>query len=81
VYNPQQSGRDRLRMASSLDGTLWSSMVELENGPPGSEYSYPAMAWVDGQVWVSYTDQRQSIAWQRFAWVSQARAAPDKGRP
>jgi predicted neuraminidase len=81
VYNPQKSGRDRLRMASSLDGTLWGSMVELENGPPGSEYSYPAMAMVDGEVWVSYTDQRQSIAWQRFAWVSQAWAAPDKGRP
>jgi len=81
VYNPQKSGRDRLRMASSLDGTLWGSMVELENGPPGSEYSYPAMAMVDGEVWVSYTDQRQSITWQRFALVSQAWAAPDKGRP
>ena len=81
VYNPQKSGRDRLRMASSADAGLWSSMVDLENGPPGHEYSYPAMAMVDGQVWVSYTDQRQSIAWQRFAWVSQAWAAPDKGRP
>ncbi len=81
VYNPQKSGRDRLRMASSADAGRWSSMVDLENGPPGHEYSYPAMAMVDGQVWVSYTDQRQSIAWQRFAWVPQAGAAPDKGRP
>ena len=81
VYNPQKSGRDRLRMASSADAGRWSSMVDLENGPPGHEYSYPAMAMVDGQVWVSYTDQRQSIAWQRFAWVPQPGAAPDKGRP
>ena len=81
VYTPQKSGRDRLRMASSADAGRWSSMVDLENGPPGHEYSYPAMAMVDGQVWVSYTDQRQSIAWQRFAWVPQPGAAPDKGRP
>ena len=81
VYNPQKSSRDRLRMASSADAGRWSSMVDLENGPPGHEYSYPAMAMVDGQVWVSYTDQRQSIAWQRFAWVPQPGAAPDKGRP
>ena len=81
VYNPQKSSRDRLRMASSADAGRWSTMVDLENGPPGHEYSYPAMAMVDGQVWVSYTDQRQSIAWQRFAWVPQPGAAPDKGRP
>ena len=81
VYNPQKSGRDRLRMASSADAGLWSSMVDLENGPLGHEYSYPAMAMVDGQVWVSYTDQRQSIAWQRFAWVAQAGAATGKGSP
>ena len=56
-------------------------MVDLENGPLGHEYSYPAMAMVDGQVWVSYTDQRQSIAWQRFAWVAQAGAATGKGSP
>ena len=81
VYNPQKSGRNHLRMASSADGSLWSSTVELENGPPGREYSYPAMAMVDGQLWVSYTDQRQSIAWQRFAWVAQAGAATGKGSP
>ena len=81
VYNPQKSGRDRLRMASSADAGRWSSMVDLENGPPGHEYSYPAMAMVDGQVWVSYTDQRQSIAWQLFAWVAQAGAATGKGIP
>ena len=81
VYNPQKSGRNRLRMASSADGTRWSDLVDLENGPPGHEYSYPAMAMVDGQLWVSYTDQRQSIAWQRFAWVPQDLAASSKGSP
>ncbi len=81
VYNPQKSGRNRLRMASSMDGHAWNTLVDLENGPPGHEYSYPAMAMVDGQLWVSYTDQRQSIAWQRFSWVETAAAVPGKGSP
>ncbi len=81
VYNPQPIGRHRLRMTSSADGSLWSTVLDLENGPPGHEYSYPAMAMADGQLWVSYTDQRQSIAWQRFTWVGDSPTAPGKGSP
>jgi predicted neuraminidase len=81
VYNPQKTGRNRLRMASSEDGNLWNSVIDLENGPTGNEYSYPAMAMADGQLWVSYTDQRQSIAWQRFANVGSAPVAAGKGHP
>ncbi len=81
VYNPQKSGRDSLRMASTLDGRKWRDELDLESGPLGHEYSYPAMAVVDGQLWVSYTDQRQSIAWQRFAWVSAAPSTPGKASP
>jgi hypothetical protein len=25
------------------------------------------MVWAEGVLWVSYTDQRKSIAWQRYA--------------
>lgn len=81
VYNPRQIGRHDLRMASSADGRLWSTVLDLENGPLGHEYSYPAMAMADGQLWVSYTDQRQSIAWQRFTWVGASPTAPGKASP
>jgi predicted neuraminidase len=39
----------------------------LAHGAGAAEYSYPALAWADQSLWVSYTDQRQSIAWQRFS--------------
>jgi hypothetical protein len=39
----------------------------LEQGTDADEYSYPSMAWADGHLWVSYTDHRTRIAWQRFA--------------
>ena len=81
VYNPQKSGRNRLRLASSLNGEAWRTVADLEDGPDGHEYSYPAMALVDDQLWVSYTDQRRSIAWQRFAWVGESPPVPVKGAP
>ena len=81
VYNPRKIGRNELRMASSADGRLWSTVLDLENGPLGHEYSYPAMAMADGQLWVSYTDQRQSIAWQRFTWVGTSPTALGTGSP
>lgn len=81
VYNPGKIGRHALTMASSADGQNWSTVLDLESGPPGNEYSYPAMAMADGQLWVSYTDQRQSIAWQRFSWVSASPIAPGNAKP
>jgi predicted neuraminidase len=68
-------------MVSSTDGRLWSTLLDLESGPPGHEYSYPAMAMADGQLWVSYTDQRQSIAWQRFTWVGTSPTVPGNASP
>jgi predicted neuraminidase len=44
----------------------------------GSEYSYPAMAWADGALWISYTDQRQRIAWQRWALNTPSDKTADK---
>jgi len=81
VYNPRQTGRHDLRMASSADGRQWGTVLDLESGPLGHEYSYPAMAMADGQLWVSYTDQRQSIAWQRFTWVGTSPTALGTGSP
>jgi predicted neuraminidase len=55
---------------------LWLSVVRdpqqawrstpLAQGAAGSEYSYPSL-WMDrDEVWVSYTDQRQAIAYARM---------------
>ncbi|MDH4479208.1 MAG: exo-alpha-sialidase [Rhodoferax sp.] len=70
VFNPSVSDRKSLRMARSADGLQWSTALELELGSPGQEFSYPAMAWADQSLWLSYTDQRKSIAWRRLQWVN-----------
>ncbi|MFM2051089.1 MAG: hypothetical protein RL682_1580 [Pseudomonadota bacterium] len=67
AHNPTSSGRARLDLSSSQDGVAWSAVQTLAQGAPEDEFSYPAMAWVDGSLWVSYTVDRQRLAWQRFA--------------
>jgi len=60
VYNPTPSGRSRLEVAVSRDGSRWHSGVVLEDAP--GEYSYPAMIQArDGRVHVSYTWRRERI--------------------
>lgn len=75
AYNPSTTGRQRLDLAASRNGTDWQPMLTLAQGDAQSEYSYPAMAWADGSLWISYTDQRQRIAWV------QLRTAPRGGTP
>lgn len=70
AFNPSSSDRQTLRLASSSDGVSWSTVEDLERAGPGYEYSYPAMAWADQSLWVSYTDRRKRIAWRRFDWVA-----------
>jgi predicted neuraminidase len=67
AYNPSSSGRESLALSASVDGTAWQALGLLAEGPVGREFSYPAMAVADGALWVSFTDQRQRIAWQRWA--------------
>jgi predicted neuraminidase len=69
AFNPSVSHRKSLRLARSADGERWVTELELEHGLPGQEFSYPAMAWADQSLWLSYTDQRKSIAWRRLEWV------------
>ena len=68
AYNPSSENRNTLTLANSSTGADWSTVLELERGQEGHEYSYPAMAWADNSLWVSYTDRRKSIAWRRFDW-------------
>lgn len=67
TFNPSSTGRDRLVTATSADGERWRISAELALGQTGDEYSYPAMLWHEDALWVSYTDRRRHIAWQRFA--------------
>jgi predicted neuraminidase len=66
AHNSSPESRQRLDLSSSVDALHWSTLQPLAHGGAGDEYSYPAMAWADGGLWLSYTDHRRSIAWQRF---------------
>ena len=73
AHNPSTTGREVLRLSYSADGLQWSPLANLASVPPAppgqptAESSYPALAWADGNLWVSYTEQRSRIAWVRLA--------------
>lgn len=68
AHNPRPESRAQLMLSASADGLHWTPVQMLAEGGARSEFSYPSMAWADGSLWVSYTEQRQAIAWQRFAF-------------
>jgi predicted neuraminidase len=68
AHNPLPDSRSVLDMSVSQDGMHWRLIQTLERGETAAEFSYPALAWADNSLWVSYTDQREAIAWQRFSW-------------
>lgn len=68
VFNSSVHSRQVLDLSHSVDGKAWQLTQRLAKGSGTDEYSYPALAWADDSLWVSYTDQRKRIAWQRFAW-------------
>jgi predicted neuraminidase len=67
AHNSSPGTRGQLDLSHSVDGVHWSLLQTLEKGRGEDEYSYPALAWADGNLWVSYTVDRQRLAWQRFA--------------
>jgi len=67
AHNNISEGRHRLDLSTSVDGVRWQHAMTVAQGAVGTEYSYPSLEWADQQVWMSYTDQRRQIAWQRFA--------------
>lgn len=73
AHNPLPDSRSVLDLSVSQDGLQWNQLLTLERGDEKSEYSYPAMIWADNSLWVSYTDQRRAIAWQRFGLTSPSR--------
>lgn len=76
AHNSSPHARTVLDLSRSTEGRDFSLVQTLAQtsaqGPGAPEYSYPALAWVDDSLWVSYTDRRQQIAWQRFAWSKPA---------
>ncbi|MES2878224.1 MAG: sialidase family protein [Pseudomonadota bacterium] len=72
AHNSSPRSRMTLDLSRSEGGDKWDFSQRLAHGE-GREYSYPAVAWADDSLWVSYTDQRQRIAWQRFSFSAPAR--------
>lgn len=73
VHNPRAESRERLVLSTSVNGLHWTELEVLAQGGAGSEFSYPSMAWADGSLWISYTEHRQGIAWQRFVFLPNSR--------
>jgi predicted neuraminidase len=72
AHNSSPHSRTALDLSGSSDGRNWVLAQALAHGTGTDEYSYPALAWADDSLWVSYTHQRQRIAWQRFSWPATA---------
>lgn len=66
AHNASAHSRALLDLSQSANGQDWTSVQRLAQGTGAQEYSYPAMTWSEGSLWVSYTDQRKRIVWQRF---------------
>ncbi len=75
AYNPSTTGRQTLDLSTSANGLDWHTVATLAQGGDNSEFSYPALTWADDSLWVSYTDQRKRIAWQRLALAPALTAA------
>ncbi|MDD2810506.1 sialidase family protein [Rhodoferax sp.] len=66
AHNTSAHARTLLDLSQSANGQQWLPLQALAHGSGTQEFSYPALAWADDSLWVSYTDQRQRVAWQRF---------------
>ena len=73
AHNSSLASRGTLDLSASHDGRHWALVQTLERGSFDDEFSYPAMAWVDGSLWVSYTVDRHRIVWQRLATATGAK--------
>ncbi len=74
AHNPATDSRGTLDLSQSTDGVAWQLLQTLEQGRAQDEFSYPAMVWLDHNLWVTYTVERQRIAWLRMQT-----GAPDQG--
>lgn len=66
AHNSSIASRGTLDLSGSTDGRNWARIQTLEHGAPDDEFSYPALLWLDGSLWVTYTVERHRIAWMRL---------------
>lgn len=66
AHNSSIASRGTLDLSGSRDGRSWQRIQTLEHGKPDDEFSYPALLWLDGSLWVTYTVDRHRIAWIRL---------------
>lgn len=76
AHNSSLASRGTLDLSQSGDGRQWTLVKTLEQGGFDDEFSYPAMVWQDGALWVSYTVDRHRIAWQRLTPATASGAKP-----
>lgn len=67
AYNPVREGRERLDLARSSNGVDWTPQAVVRQGAGEDEFSYPALLWTEGSLWLAYTVDRARLAWQRYA--------------
>ncbi len=72
AHNSSPNSRSTLDLSFSTQGRNWTLGQSLARGAKAEEYSYPALVWADDSLWLSYTDRRQRIAWQRFSFSKTA---------
>jgi len=73
AHNSLPNSRAELDLSASGDGRNWVQAQLLAHGQDHDEFSYPALAWAEDSLWVSYTDRRQAIAWQRLSFSTATR--------
>lgn len=59
---PGESDRSILRFSFSKDARSWEHLLDVENGHPGEEFSYPTMQQLGDELHVTYTSRRTAIA-------------------
>ena len=78
AHNSSPHSRAVLDLSASEDGAQWFTLQNLMRAGDLDEYSYPSMVWADGELWITYTDHRRHIGWQRFKAAS-ARSVASSG--
>jgi predicted neuraminidase len=76
AHNATTDSRRILDLSVSHNGREWQRLAHLAHSTLPQEFSYPALAWADNALWISYTDQRKRIAWQRFSVVPAPATSP-----
>jgi predicted neuraminidase len=82
AHNSSPKTRQVLQLSESGNGIDWVPVHTLASGGSvtsseghghdkglqtrAAEFSYPALVWADGSLWVTYTENRTRIAWQQF---------------